>query len=793
MSSGAPSAGSDGPLLPEDIDIAMTDETQHLARPLGKAELLALPPHDLTPSILATSLDSMGGSDLLLSAGELLRSGKVADTSVAQVMVDIAMDKGSAAWTEAEASLLARLGRERAGPWEDLPAGELSKAIGGLNEDAQVVLQSWTAVQVASQRLASFEAIWPSSSSSTRVEQGTSHDEASGVEGGEGVEVDDPWAEDQAEAIELDDPWETGSTRSTRSARSHPAAADHSSDTVPTSSQPPPVPLSKFLTEPIPVVALELASSASLEALSALRRRHPAELFPCRLSILETIPAWVPPAELHSADLLPSVDEDGHETKWPTDSTLTLNDILRDYFSPPPPDVASRNLLTAEELSTWYEGRLSSLDKMGLLDLQLGWVQHAASLSVPSLDSIGEDLSLLSRLVYDSDLTPAQQSRWTLHSWRSSSPSDIVSAYLSNSTSDSIVPDIRRLVLPYLYVLESRAERSGQPDADLVHRLLYEVILGLPLHLALPVFEASKATLPKSERVVADDMAVARLALACLYGSDQRNVWATMSSIFECLPVWELSGANPEDDSELTSTTLDSIAAFVRPSVTSPKPPRAKDLFVFFKPLPFASLSRALDILDVHLESGEALARWDVPVQLRFLLQSARDAREQAELAEKMVRRAAAGASGGITASSRGGAGTEEARWSRLWEDMIKLNGSGDALLRGAFGMIRGDEMMRIYLGGLLRSGSECGTSSAHVRAHPLPVLPRLPRVEFDVARKMVRRLEAEHGLSTHLLEEIVLDTSRELYENAENGNIHTGEMKLAYDWCVVPLSLFPP
>jgi hypothetical protein len=56
----------------------------------------------------------------------------------------------------------------------------------------------------------------------------------------------------------------------------------------------------------------------------------------------------------------------------------------------------------------------------------------------------------------------------------------------------------------------------------------------------------------------------------------------------------------------------------------------------------------------------------------------------------------------------------------------------------------------------------------------------------------MVRRLEAEHGLSTHLLEEIVLDTSRELYENAENGNIHTGEMKLAYDWCVAPLSRLP-
>jgi hypothetical protein len=51
----------------------------------------------------------------------------------------------------------------------------------------------------------------------------------------------------------------------------------------------------------------------------------------------------------------------------------------------------------------------------------------------------------------------------------------------------------------------------------------------------------------------------------------------------------------------------------------------AKDLFIFFAPLPFASLSRALDILDVHLESGEILARWDTAVQLRFLLQSARN------------------------------------------------------------------------------------------------------------------------------------------------------------------------
>ena len=33
------------------------------------------------------------------------------------------------------------------------------------------------------------------------------------------------------------------------------------------------------------------------------------------------------------------------------------------------------------------------------------------------------------------------------------------------------------------------------------------------------------------------------------------------------------------------------------------------------------------------------------------------------------------------------------------------------------------------------------------------------------------------------MLETAVLATSRELYDNADSGNIHSGNMKLAYDW----------
>lgn len=34
-------------------------------------------------------------------------------------------------------------------------------------------------------------------------------------------------------------------------------------------------------------------------------------------------------------------------------------------------------------------------------------------------------------------------------------------------------------------------------------------------------------------------------------------------------------------------------------------------------------------------------------------------------------------------------------------------------------------------------------------------------------------------------IEELVLAASREFYDNAETGNLHSGEMKQAYGWCV--------
>ncbi|RXK38815.1 hypothetical protein M231_03870 [Tremella mesenterica] len=645
------------------------------------------------------------------------------------------------------------------GDWNEVDLEQVKKV---LNEKGdEEILRKAVILEDLRRRLETCCLIYPTY---TQVEDPMDNEEKASVainDQDEGMDIEDPWAEpgdekDVQEDVVVDDPWETGSSLSLE--RDKPSRLPERSESMEDIPGLPNIDLHSFLTTPLITSALFLAAAASIRTLKTICERHP-ELWPFRFTMISSIPAWVPPAELQANGLLPGIGPDNIELPWPSPSqshipsgsSTLFSDFLRNVYPPwqPSEDIANHDQpLSAERLSQWHIQHIDTLDNFGLLDIQLAWVQHGASLSVPSLDALGEDLSLLSRLIYDSHLSPAQQAQWNLKTWRSSNESEIVTAYLSNSTPLTIVNDIKSLILPYLYVLDSRAERSGHPDSKLVERQLHDAILSLSLPLVLPIFEASKATLSSQERLIKNDLTVARLALACLYGSQLKNSFTVMSAIFECLPVWDISNSDP-DDKEATATTLESIATFVRPSKVGDAPPSAKDLYLFFKPLPFASLSAALDILDVHLESGEVLARWGVQVHLRDLLQSAGDKGEQRSLAERLVRR-------------QMGKGLGMTEWEQVWADMKRLGpkdgNEGGGGLKGAFGLLKMEELVRVYLGGVLGSG------------------------KFDIARKIVRKLEQEHNLSSHILEETVLTVSREFYENAESGNLTTGNMKLAYD-----------
>ncbi|WVQ83558.1 hypothetical protein IAT38_005699 [Cryptococcus sp. DSM 104549] len=722
-------------------------------------ELIDTLPTPISLSDLTHTISTLSDSEFPQFCLELFNSQAIDDSLVARSVIEQGLAGGAVALQDV------------LGLPEEVTRDE--KAVRGVLGERYAVAQAYTLLVRLRERLDTYEVLAPRKAEkpgpevaqAAEPEEEAKDEEPKGEE--EEMELDDPWgdAEEPAEGDKegnvalLDDPWASTSpiaTKTTQPTLVPDLALDDASDEEPATELP--VSLASFLTSPPAVSAWELASFAELKAVKVVSERHSTEVYPWRLAVLEAIPGWVPPGEIEAEGLLPRIGEDGSE-KWVApakveDAVLSPQLVaLLGWLQPPsPPSLApySENQprpqpLTSAELAEWYTSRTLSLDSLGLIDLQLAWVQHGASSGVPSLDSLGEDLSLLSRLVYDANLTPEQHARWNLSSWRTAPESTIVDAYLSSSTPASIVRDIKRLVLPYLYVLESRAERSGKPSPSLLSDALNAAILALPLELALPVFEASKATLPAAERVVKNDLDVARLALACLYGSEERGerVWALMSRVFECLPVWELTGRDAEDE-ELTATTLESISAFIKPTSATALPPTKQDLFVFFHPLPFASLSRALDILDVHLESGEVLARWGVEKRLRDLLGASRDKGEQKELAERMVR--------------QGGGGEEG--WRRLWENMARLSGGegGDELLKGALGRLDVRERGRIYLGGILRSGN------------------------LDTARRMLKRLQAEDAVDDKMVEEVVLETSKEFYMSAESGNIHTGDMKLAYD-----------
>ena len=470
-------------------------------------------------------------------------------------------------------------------------------------------------------------------------------------------------------------------------------------------------PLPEFLTDDLPVTALSLAAQEQFSALGVLVDRHGTTLFPYRFTILGAIPEHTSPSDYRQ--FLPTYDPSkDSERQWtsslsPSDTDWTGNPDVQSALEQVgiKPLVSQEHIpgavegpLSPSTLLQWYRDRVDRIiSRTGMVDIALALAQHGASSGLSGLDEIGEDLSLLSRLVYDAPRPLTEDDGHTLSGWSKMSPSETIRSYLSHSTPATIVKNIQRLVIPYLFVLESRAERSGNPDPSLRNKLLHEYIVNAPLEIAAPIFEASKPILPAVERLMKDDEDLARIALALLYGSDCLDEWAIMSRIFECMPAWDSGYVADVGEEDEANTTIASLGAFVTPSTTQPRV-TASALLLFFQPLHASSLSRALDALDVHLESGEILSRWNVPARLRWFLQSADDENEQRSWARRMARRA-----GG---SSDEPDSPEEYEW--LLEDMIKLSNTGESGLRSAFGLIAKDEVISIFLSGLLNSGSEC-------------------------------------------------------------------------------------
>lgn len=489
------------------------------------------------------------------------------------------------------------------------------------------------------------------------------------------------------EVIEIDDPWADSETAST--------TMDTSSD-EPTTL--PPISLTTFFSSSVPYIAITLAACGHTSSLLQLYKQCLHELYPYRYAILDALPSYISPQQVDV--ILPVIDGTTKREK-----SVPANDTLLEIFSLDhldrllllqqlgqarnnPNYPSQPEALDATQVSQWYQRRIERIQGELLIDLALEWCQVAVANGTDELQDTGRELGFLERLVYDAG-QGAQT--YTLDAWRQLDDYHRVQAYLSASTAPSLASDIRRLVFPYLESVKAADTRNE----DIKRRILQRYTLEAPLEKSLAIFEASKATLPVKERIIDNDVDVARLALARLYGDDSFDKWEIKSRIFECLPVWDVAAdeLDEETSQEVTATTLESLASFIQPSTTRAAP-GPTDLLLFFEPLPFVALSRALDILDVHLESGEILAKWGVPAPLRTFLQTAFDREEQRRWAVRAARQAGRGFE-------------DEDEWVSLMDDMIKLSGGGEGLLKGAFGLLGKEEVLKIFFSGVLSSGRE--------------------------------------------------------------------------------------
>jgi Secretory pathway protein Sec39 len=55
---------------------------------------------------------------------------------------------------------------------------------------------------------------------------------------------------------------------------------------------------------------------------------------------------------------------------------------------------------------------------------------------------------------------------------------------------------------------------------------------------------------------------------------------------------------------------------------------------------------------------------------------------------------------------------------------------------------------------------------------------------EFNIAKKLLQNPNVKK-VDAKTIENLCLTVSREFYDNASSGNLHHGDMKLAYDWSV--------
>lgn len=490
--------------------------------------------------------------------------------------------------------------------------------------------------------------------------------------------------------------------------------------------------------------AFTLASKLELDSLRKLIESGSIQIESTNL--FDSIPLHARPSDMdYGQDLIALLPRP--QTKFTPPSQPT--DVIAILLNLAPHQSLLSNP-TDQQLTEWYLSRVRAIDNLtGCIDTAIEIIQHGAASGVLGLESIAEDLSLLGKLLYDAPYASSEYD-WTLDQWMSKSPEEIVEAYLAGSTPSSLIKDIHRLVLPYLGLLESRRARASIPGAEFtIPDGLRTWGLGLSNNLAMleALIKASSPNLTLPERPIKSNEDLARILVSCFYTSSSLDGWESMGRMFECMPAFP--DQIPTDTAFNSANYLHELLLSLSSSMCTRQ--GTHRVYKALLQLDTGRLSSILDGLDDHLATAEVLARWNVPARLGDLVIKYHGNKPaQQKLATRIARQ-----EGGVEMES-------EEEWEALLEAMIELSQTGRAL-----DLLGKEEIVRLFFSGLLTSG------------------------KFKLAKALFSSSIDDPLLDLSTQEELVIAASREFYDNAESGNLQTGEMKMAYDClAVAPSSL---
>ena len=391
--------------------------------------------------------------------------------------------------------------------------------------------------------------------------------------------------------------------------------------------------LDKFLLNPIEISCLEIAAKGNLKALFVLFNRYSNQLEPIKLKILDAIPLTISP--YHYLNLLPTGDDHN-----------------------------------SFEVSNWYINRVKKMDSIGrLLENALTLVQHGIALGVKHLDRLGEDITLLIKLInYNPQIS--------LDDFQNMDDDSCIYSYLEKSKYENFSNNLKQGIIPYLYVLQSR--RNSESDIineQFAEDKLISIVLNSDPGFVLNVLESSRSDVSNTERVFKDDFQVVAITLIYMYTINVFESWETFESMFSCMPAWEAKNANCriKDMIDLDNeNNLDMVKKLMN--------------------LNNENLASLLDHLDVQIESAQILSRWSINTTLKQIELSNYD--QQLTWAKMLTNKSVGVLGENIESGSE---------WEALLSDMLKLSQVNDGR---ALGLIDRHLIVKLFFMSLLSSSS---------------------------------------------------------------------------------------